>query len=107
MDPEERREQLTLATNRLAVLDTVVQAQNRYAQVAEVIAAAPDSDAAAAAVADLLGVPPLLGRAVCDLSWRRLAADSRRQALEDRDETAAYVRELTAESGGAGADRDR
>ncbi len=96
MTPDERAKQIRLASERLEFLDAVVTAQERHSEVSAVIAAADDKAAAIEAISALLDVGAMPARAVSDLPWRRLAGDSRRQALEDRNEIIAELRELEA-----------
>lgn len=76
------------------MLDAVLAAQSRYREAADAIAAAEDKSAAIRAISQLLDVDERRAAAISDLLWRRLAADSRDQALQDRDEIAAFLRDV-------------
>ncbi|OSY44137.1 MULTISPECIES: hypothetical protein [Pseudonocardia] len=82
-----------MATQRLAVLDAVVMAQDRYAEVSDAIAASADRYAARAAISRLLGVrEDMAARAITELVWFRLTVADRRQTREERDEIIAELR---------------
>ena len=92
--PDERTNQIRLRRDRLAQLDAILAAQSRYREVSDAIAAAEGKDDAVRAISRLLGVDERYATAVSDLPWRRLAADSRDQAQQDRDHAAALLQEL-------------
>lgn len=74
MDPVDQAYQVRMVIQRLAVLDAVVLAQNRYAEVSAAIAGSADRDAARSVIARLLGV------------------DAHTAARADRDEVIAHLR---------------
>lgn len=93
MDPVDQAHQIEMATQRLEILDAVVMAQDRYAEVSDVIAASVDKYEARVAVGRLLGVrEDMAGRAITELIWFRLTAADRRRVREDRDEVIAELR---------------
>lgn len=94
---QERDTQIVLARARLEILNAIVAAQNRHAEVSAAIASAPDQRAAIRAVAELPGVGEVPARAIADLPWRRLTKDSQRQVREERDAIIADLRDAESE----------
>ncbi len=93
MDPADQAHQIHMATSRLELLDAVVLAQDRFAEVSAAIAGSSDKHAARAAVGRLLGVrEDMAARAVTELHWFRLTADDRRETRAERDEVIARLR---------------
>jgi DNA gyrase/topoisomerase IV subunit A len=91
----ERENQVRLATDRLEILDAIAAAQERYGEISDVIARAADKRAATTAIAQLIGVREDMGaRAISELTWHRLTAESRRQVQQDRDEVRDYLSQL-------------
>lgn len=94
MRNEERAEQREMAEMRLEILEALVLASSRRAEVLEVVGHAEDFDTAELAVRDLLGVGEVPARAVLDVQLRRFTSRERTQLTSRRDELRAYLEGL-------------
>jgi len=91
-----------IVQERLELLDAIVAAVARYADVAAAIALAQDRAAARAAVGTLLGVAETGARAVMDLRWGELHAESRNLLRAERDDLASELRARSSGPAGRG-----
>ena len=81
---------------RLELLDAVVSALERYAEVGETIAACADETDAARRLQDLLGVSETAAVKVLSMPWRRWTRDGQRELRSRRDEQLVRRDELIA-----------
>ncbi|WP_181779716.1 DNA gyrase subunit A [Pseudonocardia pini] len=74
--PEEHAEQLRLARERLAQLESLDLALGRWREVVEAIAASANRAEAVAALRGLLGVDENGAHSIVQLQWARLTRDT-------------------------------
>jgi DNA gyrase subunit A len=79
---DEYRQQL----DRLSVLDGLVAAAERYAELLEIVASSPDADTARHRVAAAFGLTLIQATAVQDMQVRRFAGLERGRLILERDE---------------------
>lgn len=94
MRDEERAEAHEQAEMRLEVLEALVLASSRRAEVLEAVGHAEDFDAAELAVRDLLGVGEIAAKAVLDAQLRRFTSRERDNLASSVDELRLHLEEL-------------
>lgn len=85
------RAELRLARQRLAVLESVLTALNRYQEIIPLVAGAANHRAALDAVRDYLQVDEMSAHAILSLPWHRLTRERRRALTIKRDEIRRYL----------------
>lgn len=88
MDEQQREATET----RLALLDALAAAHERFGEVMDAIADAADGEAATDALVDLLGLPErYLASVVLDMQLRRRTAQEQARVRAERDEVRALL----------------
>jgi DNA gyrase/topoisomerase IV subunit A len=86
----------------LELLDALVMAQERHAEVGETISSCADSQEAVLRLQDLLGVSESAAAEVLNSQWRRLTRDERTELRSRRDQLLARRDDLIAQRDSAG-----
>ena len=83
--------ELRLARQRLAVLESVLTALNRYQEIIPLVAGSANHRAALDAVQVYLGVDEMSAHAILSLPWHRLTREQRHAVAVKRDEIRRYL----------------